>query len=67
LKARYAELLAGLSPTVLPKKEPSGTLYRLQALGLTDKHARAICKTLRAHSQACLLVGPNHDAGAARP
>lgn len=57
LKAQYPTLLAGLSPTVSPKKGASGTLYRLQALGLTEKRAHAICKILKAKSQACVPLG----------
>jgi hypothetical protein len=52
--------LAGLEPTVSPKKDPSGTLYRLQALGLTDKRAHAICKALKAKSQGCVPLGLVH-------
>jgi cell division protein FtsN len=60
LDKEYPKLLAGLSPTVAPKKAASGTLYRLQVEGLTEKHARAICKTLKAKSQACVLIHPAH-------
>jgi cell division protein FtsN len=60
LSKAYAKLLAGLSPTVAPKKSASGTLYRLQVAGLTEKHARAICKSLKAQSQACVLIHPTH-------
>jgi cell division protein FtsN len=60
LDKTYPQLLTGLSPTVAPKKGASGTLYRLQVVGLTEKHARAICKSLRAKSQACVLIHPAH-------
>jgi cell division septation protein DedD len=60
LEKEYPKLLAGLSSTVSPKKGASGTLYRLQVAGLTEKHARAICNTLRAKSQACVLIRPHH-------
>jgi cell division septation protein DedD len=60
LEKEYPKLLAGLSPTVSPKKEASGTLYRLQVAGLTEKHAHAICKSLKAKSQACVLIHPGH-------
>jgi cell division protein FtsN len=60
LDKAYPKLLAGLSPTVAPKKSASGTLYRLQVAGLTEKHARAICKSLTAQSQACVLILPTH-------
>jgi hypothetical protein len=58
LDKAYPKLLTGLSPTVSPKKSASGTLYRLQVAGLTEKHARAICKSLEAQSQPCVLVHP---------
>jgi cell division septation protein DedD len=60
LDKAYPKLLTGLSPTVAPKKSPSGTLYRLQVAGLTEKHARAICKSLKAKSEACVLIHPTH-------
>ncbi len=60
LQKEYPKLLAGLAPTVSTKKEASGTLYRLQSLGLTEKHARSICGSLKAKSQACVVVPPGH-------
>jgi len=56
LDKEYPQLLSGLSPKVSPKKGASGTLYRLQVAGLTEKRAHAICKTLKAHSQACVPI-----------
>jgi len=58
LKTKYPKLLAGLSPTVSPKTGPHGTLYRLQAQGLSEKRAHAICKTLKATSQPCVPLRP---------
>jgi cell division septation protein DedD len=58
LDKAYPKLLAGLSPTVAPKKSASGTLYRLQVAGLTEQHAREICKSLKAQSQPCVLLLP---------
>ena len=60
LDKQYPKLLAGLSPTVTPKKGASGTLYRLQASGISEKHARAICKTLKAKAQACVVIHSAH-------
>jgi cell division protein FtsN len=60
LKKEYPSLLAGLSSKVVRRKTASETLYRLQAIGLTEKHARAICSTLKAKSQACVVVPPAH-------
>jgi len=60
LTKEYPKLLAGLSPTVSPKKGASGTLYRLQVTGLTEKHASALCKSLKAKSQGCVLTHPGH-------
>jgi cell division protein FtsN len=56
LDQEYPQLLSGLSPKVSPKKGTSGTLYRLQVAGLTEKRASAICKTLKAQRQACVLI-----------
>lgn len=56
LDKEYPQLLSGLSPKVSTKKGASGMLYRLQAAGLSEKRAHAICKTLKAHSQACVLI-----------
>jgi cell division protein FtsN len=58
LNKEYPKLLTGLSPTVAPKKTGSVTLYRLQAGGLTEKRARAICKSLKAKLQACVILSP---------
>jgi cell division protein FtsN len=58
LEKEYPKLLSGLSPKVSPKKVAPGTLYRLQVAGLTEKRATTICKTLKAHSQGCVLLHP---------
>ena len=58
LDKEYPKLLTGLSPTVKPRKTGSATLYRLQVAGLTEKRARAICKSLTAKSQACVILPP---------
>ena len=54
----HPKLLSGLSPTVSPKKGSSGTLYRLQIANLSEKRAAAICKVLKAHSEACVILHP---------
>jgi cell division protein FtsN len=56
LQKEYPDLLAGLNSKVVPKKTASGTLYRLQTAGLTESHARKICKDLKAKSQPCIIV-----------
>ena len=56
LQKEYPKLLAGLSPTVSPKKGASGTLYRLQSWGVTEKQARAVCKAMKAKSQPCVPI-----------
>lgn len=58
LQKDYPTLLAGLSSKVTPKKNATGTLYRLQATGLTEKHARGICTSLKAKSEVCVVVPP---------
>jgi cell division protein FtsN len=56
LQKEYPNLLAGLDSKVVPKKTASGTLYRLQTVGLTESHARKICRDLKAKSQPCIIV-----------
>jgi hypothetical protein len=56
LQKAYPHLLAGLTSRVAPKKAGAGHLYRLQVTGLTETRARTICKSLRAKSQACVVV-----------
>lgn len=58
LDQQYPKLLWGLSPTVSPMKGASGTLYRLQVANLSETRANSICKELKAHSQACVLIHP---------
>lgn len=58
LDREYPKLLSGLSPSVSAKKGSSGTLYRLQVSNLSEKRAAAICKTLRAHKEACVVLHP---------
>jgi cell division protein FtsN len=60
LQTQYPTLLGGLSSKVLPAKTSGGNLYRLQAIGVTEKQARQICDSLKAKSQACLVVPPLH-------
>jgi cell division protein FtsN len=60
LSGKYPKLLGGLSPQVSPRKVDTGTMYRLQVLNLSAKRARAICKSLQAHSQACTVLRPTH-------
>jgi cell division protein FtsN len=57
LQKEYPKLLTGLSSKVVPKQIAGGkTLYRLQAVGVTEAHARRICKDLKAKSQPCIVV-----------
>jgi cell division protein FtsN len=58
LQKTYPSALAGLTPKVSPGKGSSGTLYRLQVANLSESRATSICNTLKAHSQACVLLHP---------
>jgi cell division protein FtsN len=60
LQKEYPQLFAGLSSKIVPKRTQGGTLYRLQAVGMTEAHARRICKDLKARSQPCVIVRPAH-------
>jgi cell division protein FtsN len=66
LQKDYPKLLAGLSSKVLPRKTASGTLYRLQAVDLSEPRARRICKLLKEKSQPCVIVRPAHGHNASR-
>jgi cell division protein FtsN len=66
LQKEYPKLLAGLSSKVLPRKTGGSTLYRLQAVDLSESQARKICKVLRSKSQPCVIVRPAHRHGASR-
>ena len=59
LQSRFAAQLAGLSPQVVAADGSSGQLYRLQAPAGGEAQARAICDSLRAHSQPCMPVFPH--------
>jgi cell division protein FtsN len=58
LQQEYPKQLAHLSPKVSPSKSASGTLYRLQVTGLSEKRATSICSTLKSHSQGCVVLRP---------
>ena len=60
LQKEFPAALSGLSSKVSTKHTASGSLYRLQAMGLSEKHARSICASLAAKSQPCLVVAPDH-------
>jgi cell division septation protein DedD len=60
LQKENPKLLAGLSSKVLPKKTSKGTLYRLQAVGMSEKRARKVCEQLKAKSQSCVVIRPAH-------
>jgi cell division protein FtsN len=60
LSGKYPKLLSGLSPLVSSRKVATGTMYRLQVVNLSGERARAICKDLKAHSQACDVLLPAH-------
>jgi hypothetical protein len=60
LQKQYPQLLAGLTPKVVPKKTAGGMLYRLQGVGASESHARKICQDLKAKSQPCVIVRAEH-------
>lgn len=60
LEKEYPTLLSGLAGKVLPTQTSTGHLYRLQAIGVTEERARQICSSLKAKSQACVVVPPRH-------
>jgi cell division protein FtsN len=66
LQKEYPKLLAGLSSKVVPKKTSGGTLYRLQAVGLTESQAGKVCKVLKSKSPPCVIMRPEHGHAASR-
>jgi len=62
LSGKYPKLLGGLSPQVSPRTATKGTMYRLQVVNLSGARARAICKGLKAHAQACEVLRPAHES-----
>ena len=60
LQKEYPALFGGLSSKILPTKSSGGQIYRLQTTGVTEKRARQICSSLKAESQACVVVPPRH-------
>ena len=50
--------LKGVSHHVSVGKSSKGTVYRLQATGLSKSGAESICAKLKAKSQSCLIVPP---------
>jgi cell division protein FtsN len=58
LQKEFPSLLGGLNSKVLTSKADGGTLYRLQAVGLTEKRAHDVCGALKVKAQACLVVSP---------
>jgi len=59
LSATYPKLLRALSPKVTQRQESTGTVYRLQVVNLSDRRAHSICKSLKAHSQDCMVLSPH--------
>jgi cell division protein FtsN len=60
LQKQYPSILAGLTHKVVQTKSSKGTVYRLQAFGVGEKHAHNICRNLKAKSQACIVISPHH-------
>ena len=58
VQSKNGAALKGLSHRVVSGKGPKGTVYRLQATGLTKSHAEAVCASLKAKSQPCIIVAP---------
>jgi len=60
LEKKFPTTLKGLTPTVKSSSAPAAPLYRLQVAGLTQATAHAICKTLKAKKQACVVLPKAH-------
>jgi cell division protein FtsN len=60
LQKEEPKLLADVSSKVLPKNTGGATLYRLQAVGLSEPEADKICKVLKSKSPPCVIIRPGH-------
>jgi len=60
LQKEYPAFFGRLSSKVLSTKTTEGHLYRLQTIGVSEKRARQICSSLKAGSQACVVVPPRN-------
>lgn len=60
LEKKFPTTLKGLTPTVKSSSAAAAPLYRLQVTGLTRSAALAICKTLKAKKQACVVLPKAH-------
>jgi hypothetical protein len=60
LEKSFPTTLKGLTPTVKSSSAPAAPLYRLQVTGLTRAAALAICKTLKAKKQSCVVLPKVH-------
>jgi cell division protein FtsN len=60
LSAKYPQILGGLAPKVTSRPDGAGTMYRLQVLNLSNKRAHSICTSLKAQSQTCVVLSPEH-------
>lgn len=58
LQSKHGAVLKSLSHRVVSGKGPKGTVYRLQATGLSKSHAESVCASLKAKSQACIVIAP---------
>lgn len=58
LQKNNPKLFKGVSHRVSVGKSAKGSVYRLQATGLSKSQAESICKKLKAKSQSCMIVPP---------
>jgi cell division protein FtsN len=56
LQKEFPAQLSHLSSKVAKKTTAAGTLYRLQVVNLSEKHARALCRHLLAKSEPCVVL-----------
>ncbi len=66
LQKKHATALKGLTPKVHKTRTAKGVLYRLQVTGLTQARALAVCKSLKASGDSCVLVKPAGNSRAVK-
>jgi hypothetical protein len=58
LQKRNPKLFKGVSHRVSVGKSAKGSVYRLQATGLSKSQAESICAKLKTKSQSCMILPP---------
>ncbi len=58
ISGAHASLFKGVSHRVVTAKGPKGSLFKLQATGLSRSQAHSLCAALKARQQSCIVIAP---------